>query len=47
VGEKGQHMTIHQKVYAHVILIQMSIRDGLLAFGKKEMRQFKGIESIA
>jgi len=28
-------MTIHPKVHAHVILTQLNIREGLLAFGEK------------
>jgi len=33
--EKRQYTTIHPKVHAHVILTQMNIREGLLAFGEK------------
>jgi len=40
VAEEGQYTTLHPKVHAHVMLTQMNIKDGLLAFGEKEMRLF-------
>ena len=33
--EEGQYTTIHPKVHARVMLIQMNISEGLLAFGEK------------
>jgi len=33
--KKKSNTTIHPKLHAHVMLTQMNIRDGLLAFGDK------------
>ena len=35
VTEEGQYTTIHLKVHSHVMLTQMNIRYGWLAFGEK------------
>jgi len=37
--EAREYLTIHPKVHAHMMLTQMNVRQGLLLFGKKEMRQ--------
>jgi len=34
-GMERQYLTIHPKVHAHVMLTQMNIKQGLLAFGEK------------
>jgi len=46
VDEGWQYLTIHPKGHSHVILTQMNIKQGLLAFGEsgneavlKELRQ--------
>jgi len=38
-------MTIHPKVHAHIILTQMNIREGLLAFWEKVISP-KGTETV-
>jgi len=35
VGVEGQYLTIHPKVHVHIMLAQMKIKQGLLAFGEK------------
>ena len=35
VVNKGEYMTTYPKTHTHVILTQMNIREGLLAFGEK------------
>jgi len=34
VEPERQYTTIHLKVYAHVMLTQMNIREGILTFGE-------------
>lgn len=37
-GQQGQCTTIPPKIHAHVILTQMNIKEGLLAFGEKGIK---------
>ena len=46
MGEERQYTTIHPKVNVHVIQTQMNIREGLLAFGEKEMRRSKELRAL-
>ena len=38
--KEGQYLTIHPKVHAHVMLTQMNIKQGLLAFGERGNEAF-------
>jgi len=53
VEEKWQYKTIHPKVHAHVMLMQMTIKQGLLTFGErgneailKELKQLHNKKAI-